>query len=283
LIQQSIAMATAADSLEDTMSTQSFNALPIATNTKTVIPALKLPVNDSYKKIDSTVDPIVSADTALPYSGAASGGTGGHRPSSYGFESKAGGEGSGKSPLLIADANAGAVVTVAGIFDHPSSPNSLIFHLRVPASRGLALKAGAGGGGGGLEATNQGEGLSARVDTPAFAPASSCGTTSLSTKEPRDRASLNIETVKATFGSTANHGADPPSYSSYPNPNPDADADSLAVVQQQEQEHQWEVELEFEFDLLQDDALSIVEEMKDCDDLASVAVDSARIMEVRNT
>jgi len=35
----------------------------------------------------------------------------------------------------------------------------------------------------------------------------------------------------------------------------------------------WEVELEFEFDLLTDDALSIVSEMKECEELSQVPID----------
>ena len=42
-------------------------------------------------------------------------------------------------------------------------------------------------------------------------------------------------------------------------------------------EKRWNVELEFEFDLLTDDALSIILEMKDCEELSSARIDADQI------
>ena len=42
-------------------------------------------------------------------------------------------------------------------------------------------------------------------------------------------------------------------------------------------EKRWNVELEFEFDLLTDDALSIILEMKDCEELSSARIDAEQI------
>ena len=42
-------------------------------------------------------------------------------------------------------------------------------------------------------------------------------------------------------------------------------------------EKRWNVELEFEFDLLTDDTQSIINEMKDCDELSSARIDAEHI------
>ena len=45
-------------------------------------------------------------------------------------------------------------------------------------------------------------------------------------------------------------------------------------------EKRWNVELEFEFDLLTDDTQSIINEMKDCDELSSARIDAEHITQM---